>query len=162
VAAEAGWSALAGRLGARIDLLRLAGIYGPGRNALAQLAAGTARRLVKPGQVFNRIHVEDVVRAVDAVLAGRGEGGPLIVADDEPAPPQDVIAYAAELIGVAPPPLTPYDPALLSPMGRSFYEECKRASNARLKALLGALDYPTYREGLAALRAQGEGERRDR
>jgi nucleoside-diphosphate-sugar epimerase len=155
--AEEGWSALAARIGARIDLLRLAGIYGPGRNALAQLAAGTARRLVKPGQVFNRVHVDDVARAIRAVLLGAGEGGPLILADDEPAPPQDVIAFAAELLGVPAPPETPYDPERLTPMARSFYDECKRASNGRLRALAGPLDFPNYREGLRALRAAGEG-----
>jgi nucleoside-diphosphate-sugar epimerase len=157
VAAEQGWLDWGERLGASVDLLRLAGIYGPGRNALTQLRAGTAKRIVKPGQVFNRIHVDDIVGAITLCLSGATQGGPLIVADDEPAPPQDVIAYAATLLGVAPPPEIPFAQADLSPMAASFYDECKRASNARLRALMGPLAFPTYREGLDALRAQGEG-----
>jgi len=157
--AEQGWTDWGDRLGAPTDLLRLAGIYGPGRNQLAQLKAGTAKRIVKPGQVFNRIHVDDVAAAISACLAGKTDGGPLVVADDEPAPPQDVVAYAAALLGVDPPPATPFGQAELSPMGASFYAECKRASNARLRGLLGGLAFPTYREGLQALAAAGEGKR---
>ena len=159
VEAEQGWSDLADRLGANVDLLRLAGIYGPGRNALAQLKAGTARRVVKPGQVFNRVHVDDIAAAIALCVKGETEGGPLIVADDEPAPPQDVVAYAAELLGIPPPPEAPFEPAQLSPMAASFYAECKRASNQRFRALSGGLRFPTYREGLKALFESGEGRR---
>lgn len=159
VAAEQGWSDLADRLGANLDLLRLAGIYGPGRNPLAQLKAGTARRIVKPGQVFNRIHVDDIAAAIALCVRGATEGGPLIVADDEPAPPQDVIAHAAALLGEPPPPEIPIEEAQLSPMAASFYAECKRASNQRFRALSGGLRFPTYREGLQALLEAGEGRR---
>jgi nucleoside-diphosphate-sugar epimerase len=157
--AEAAWSDWGDRLGAPVDLLRLAGIYGPGRNQLAQLKAGTAKRVVKPGQVFNRIHVDDIAAAISACLAGKTDGGPLVVADDEPAPPQDVVAYAADLMGVAPPPEIPFEQADLSPMGASFYAECKRARNTRLRELTGGLTYPTYREGLRALWEAGEGKK---
>lgn len=157
--AEQAWTDWGDRLGAPVDLLRLAGIYGPGRNALAQLREGTAKRVVKQGQVFNRIHVDDIAAAIAACLSGKTDGGPLIVADDEPAPPQDVIAYAASLLGVERPPEIPFEQASLSPMAASFYAECKRASNARLRALLGGLAFPTYREGLRALCEAGEGKR---
>jgi nucleoside-diphosphate-sugar epimerase len=157
--AEAAWSDWGDRLGAPVDLLRLAGIYGPGRNQLAQLKAGTAKRVVKPGQVFNRIHVDDIAAAISACLAGKTDGGPLVVADDEPAPPQEVVAYAAGLMGVAPPPEIPFEQADLSPMGASFYAECKRARNTRLRELTGGLTYPTYREGLRALWEAGEGRK---
>ena len=160
VAAETAWSDVGERLGAPVDLLRLAGIYGPGRNQLAQLRAGTAKRLVKPGQVFNRIHVDDVAAAIAACLSGGTDGGSLILADDEPAPPQDVVAYAAGLMGIEAPPEIAFDAAALSPMAASFYDECKRAANARLRALIGPLAFPTYREGLAALWAAGEGRAR--
>jgi nucleoside-diphosphate-sugar epimerase len=156
--AEERWTDWGDRLGAPVDLLRLAGIYGPGRNALQQLRAGTAKRVVKSGQVFNRIHVDDIASAITACLSGKTDGGPLIVADDEPAPPQDVVAYAAGLMGVEPPPEIPFDQADLSPMGASFYAECKRASNTRLRDLIGPLAFPTYREGLSALWAAGEGK----
>ena len=157
--AENQWRALA-RADRPVSVLRLAGIYGPGQNALANLAAGTARRIVKPGQVFNRIHVDDIAAAIHAAFARRLDGV-INVTDDEPAPPQDVVVYAAGLMGVAPPPETSLDNSALSPMGRSFYAENKRVSNARLHALLGApLAFPTYREGLAALWRAGEGRSR--
>jgi dTDP-4-dehydrorhamnose reductase len=157
LAAEQAWSTLATGLGARLAILRLAGIYGPGQNALASLGRGTARRIVKPGQVFNRIHVADIGRSIAGAFQ-QDIAGPLNVTDDEPAPPQDVIAYAAALLGRPPPDEIPIEAAELSPMARSFYAENKRVANARLKQhLAGALVYPTYREGLRALYASGEG-----
>jgi nucleoside-diphosphate-sugar epimerase len=135
-----------------VAILRLGGIYGPGRNPILQLRAGTARRIVKPGQVFNRIHVADIAQAVLAAFARAPAGRIYNVVDDAPAPPQDVVAYAAALIGVEPPPEIPFEEADLSPMGRSFYSNNKRVSNARLRGELGVeLLYPGYREGLAAL-----------
>ena len=136
--------------GLPLAIFRLAGIYGPGRNALVNLAEGRAHRIVKPGQVFNRIHVDDIVAALTAAVA-RNAAGIFNVADDEPAPPQDVVAYAARLMGVDPPPEIAFDEADLSPMARSFYGDNKRVANAPIKQELGiALRYPTYREGLAA------------
>ncbi len=140
-----------------VYVLRLSGIYGPGRNVLLKLRDGTARRLVKPGQVFNRIHVADIVQAIDACLVRAAPGGVYNVTDNEPAPPQDVVTYAAGLLGVEPPPERPFEETPLTPMQRSFYGENKRVSNARMKRDLGvALAFPTYREGMAALAAQGE------
>ncbi|PSO21660.1 SDR family oxidoreductase [Bradyrhizobium sp. MOS003] len=137
-------------------ILRLAGIYGPGRNALATLRAGTARRIIKPGQVFNRIHVDDIAGAIMAAIQ-HGSGGIWNVCDDEPAPPQDVIAYAAELMGVAPPLEEDFATAEMSAMARSFYSSSARVSNAKLKRELGvALLHPTYRHGLDALWRAGE------
>lgn len=152
VEAEDAWIALGRHKGVPVQILRLAGIYGPGRSAIENLRAGTARRLVKPGQVFNRIHVDDIATAIAAGIA-RPEVGPAInVTDDEPAPPQDVVAYAAELIGAPVPPDIPFDAADLSPMARSFYSSNKRVANRRLREQLGVeLRYPTYREGIAAL-----------
>jgi nucleoside-diphosphate-sugar epimerase len=153
VVAEQQWLALGKRTGKSITILRLAGIYGPGRNTLVNLREGKARRLVKPGQVFNRIHVEDIARAIEASFAADASGGIFNVADDEPAPPQDVIAYAAELLGMEPPPEIPFDRADLTPMARSFYSSNKRVLNRRMKEQLGVtLAYPTYREGLRKLR----------
>jgi nucleoside-diphosphate-sugar epimerase len=158
LAGEETWLALGRRAAKSVQVFRLAGIYGPGRNAFVQLAAGTAKRIVKSGQVFNRIHVDDIAAALAASLDGPRAGAIYNVTDDEPAPPQDVVAYAARLAGVAPPPEIPFDEAALSPMARSFYGETKRVSNRLIKQELGlALRYPTYREGLAALRAAGEG-----
>ncbi len=158
LAAEAHWLALGAARGAPAHVLRLAGIYGPGQNALVNLKAGTAKRIVKPGQVFNRIHVEDIARAIDAAFLVEGPGAAWNVSDDEPAPPQDVVAYAAQLLGVAPPPEIAFETAQLSPMARSFYGECKRVSNRAMKERLGVrLAYPTYREALRALLEAGEG-----
>jgi nucleoside-diphosphate-sugar epimerase len=138
-------------------ILRLAGIYGPGRNALLTLRAGTARRIIKPGQVFNRIHADDIASAIMAAVNHRG-GGTWNVCDDEPAPPQDVIAYAAKLMGVAPPAEEPFETAEMSAMARSFYASSARVSNAKLKRELGVtLAYPTYRDALDALWREGEG-----
>lgn len=140
-----------------VAILRLAGIYGPGRNALATLRAGSARRIVKPGQVFNRIHVDDIASAIMAAVRHQG-GGLWNVCDDEPAPPQDVIAYAARLMGIAPPVEEAFETAEMSAMARSFYAGNARVSNARLKHDLGmTLAHPTYRQGLAALWNAGEG-----
>ncbi|WP_296712207.1 SDR family oxidoreductase [Rhodoblastus sp.] len=155
---EAQWLALGARAGKPVYVLRLSGIYGPGRNVLVKLREGTAKRLVKPGQVFNRIHVADIASAIDACLLSDTPAGIYNVTDDEPAPPQDVVLYAAILLGVAPPPEQDFVAAELTPMARSFYGENKRVSNMRMKADLGVeLAFPTFREGIAALAAQGEG-----
>lgn len=148
VAAEQAWTDMAQ---GNVAILRLAGIYGPGRNALVTLRSGTARRIIKPGQVFNRIHVDDIASAIMAAVHHR-DGGTWNVCDDEPAPPQDVIAYAAQLMGVAPPAEEAFATAEMSAMARSFYASSARVSNARLKRELGVmLAYPTYRHGLDAL-----------
>jgi nucleoside-diphosphate-sugar epimerase len=143
--------------GLPVHLFRLAGIYGPGpgRNALEAVRAGTARRIVKPGQVFGRVHVDDIVQVLCASIARPNPGAVYNVADDEPAPPQDVIAFACELLGVAPPPEVPYEEAELSPMARSFYADNRRIANARIKRELGvSLHYPSYRDGLRAILEQ--------
>ena len=141
-----------------VHVLRLSGIYGPRRNPLVNLAQGRAHRYIKPGQVFNRIHVEDIARATAALVVHDGPGDVWNVTDDEPAPPQDVVTFAAKLMGVEPPPAQAFAAADLSPMARSFYGENKRCSNRKIKEVLGVeLAYPTYREGLAALWADGEG-----
>ena len=156
---EARWTAAARARGAEADILRLAGIYGPGRNALVNLDCGQARRIVKSGQVFNRAHVDDIAEISRLVLTRDLKGQIWNVADDEPAPPQDVIAYAAALLGVGPPPEEPFDQARLSPMAREFYADNKRVSIAKAKSELGfAPAYPTYREGLKALAEAGEGK----
>ena len=155
---EARWTAAARARGAEPDILRLAGIYGPGRNALINLRQGQARRIVKPGQVFNRAHVDDIAELTRLVLTRGLEGQIWNVADDEPAPPQDVVAYAAALLGLPPPPEEPFEGATLSPMAREFYADNKRVSIAKAKTVLGFVPaYPTYREGLRALAEAGEG-----
>ena len=134
-----------------LAILRLAGIYGPGRSVFDKLRSGTARRIIKPGQVFNRIHVEDIGR-VTAVAAQARLGGSFNVADDEPAPPQDLVTYAAELMGAPPPPEVPFEDASMTPMARSFYGDNRRISNRAIKRALGLqLLYPTYRDGLRAI-----------
>ena len=156
---EARWTAAARAWGAEANILRLAGIYGPGRNALVNLRRGEARRIVKPGQVFNRAHVDDIAEISRLVLTRDLKSKLWNVADEEPAAPQDVIAYAAALLGVGPPPEEPFDQARLSPMAREFYADNKRVSIAKAKAELGfAPAYPTYREGLQALAEAGEGK----
>ena len=156
---EARWTAAARARGSEADILRLAGIYGPGRNALINLRRGEARRIIKPGQVFNRAHVDDIAEISSLVLTRDFNGDVWNVADDEPAPPQDVIAYAAALLGVEPPPEEPFDQARLSAMAREFYADNKRVSIAKAKTKLGfAPLYPTYREGLKALAEAGEGQ----
>ena len=155
LAAETAWGNLAASRALPLAIFRLAGIYGPGRNALANLAEGRAHRIVKPGQVFNRIHVDDIVAVLTAAVA-RTAAGIFNVADDAPAPPQDVVAYAAALMGVEPPPEVPFDAAELTPMARSFYGDNKRVRNDRIRQELGlALRHPTYREGLAAMWRDG-------
>jgi len=155
LAAEREWLALSDAP-RKVFVLRLAGIYGPGRNAIANLRDGTARRIVKPGQIFNRIHVDDISRAIDACMKTATPGGIINVCDDEPAPPQDVIAHAARLIGMPPPPEIAFADVKLSPMAATFWTTCKRVSNRKLREQLGVdLKYPTYREGLAALAPSG-------
>jgi nucleoside-diphosphate-sugar epimerase len=161
LAAEEAWRRFGGEHGKSVAILRLAGIYGPGRNALVTLAEGKARRIVKPGQVFNRIHVHDIAQAIDACFSQHANGV-FNLADDEPAPPQDVVAFAAELRGKAPPPEISFEEARagMSAMAQSFYGENRRVRNSKLKQTLGVrLAYPTYREGLRALFAMGEGQR---
>lgn len=143
--------------GLPVHVFRLAGIYGPGpgRNALEAVRTGTARRIVKPRQVFGRVHVDDIVQVLCASIAMPNPGAVYNVADDEPAPPQDVITFACELLGVAPPPEVPYAEAELSPMARSFYADNRRIANGRIKSELSVrLRYPTYREGLRAILEQ--------
>ena len=153
--AETAWTALAADAGIALAAFRTAGIYGPGRNAFVNLDQGKARRLIKPGQVFNRIHVADIADAIAAAMETQA-AGIFNLADDEPAPPQDVVAYAARLMGVPPPPEQPFEAAGLTPMARSFYGENKRVLNRRIRTELGAaLLYPTYREGLTALWREG-------
>ncbi len=151
VAAEEAWLDFSAENGLPVQIFRLAGIYGPGRNAFENFRKGTARRLVKPGQVFNRIHVADIAGALKAAMV-HPSTRIFNVTDDEPAPPQDVVAHAAELLGVAPPPEIPFETADLTPMARSFYGENKRVSNQRLKDELGyVFRYPDYRVALKDL-----------
>lgn len=149
VRAEADWQAIPGL---PLHIFRLAGIYGPGRGPFAKVRAGTARRIVKPGQVFSRIHVDDIAQVLHASLTRPNPGAIYNLCDDDPAPPQDVIAHAATLLGLPLPPEVPFEEAEMSPMGRSFYAESKRVRNDRIKDALGVrLLYPDYRAGLAAL-----------
>jgi len=158
VEVERQWLDFAEQHGKTLHILRLAGIYGPGQNALHNLKNGTARRINKPGQVFNRIHVEDIGKAILAAFQVDLPGGLFNIADDEPAPPQDVIVHAAKLLGVEPPPELDFATAPMSEMARSFYSKNQRVSNRRMREILGVdLSYPTYREGIEALFAQGEG-----
>ncbi|MDS1137015.1 SDR family oxidoreductase [Nitratireductor indicus] len=151
---EEEWLRLGEETGLPVAVLRLSGIYGPGRNAFANLAAGKAQRIVKPGQVFNRIHADDIAGAT-AHLARRFERGIFNVTDDAPSPAPDVVTYAARLMGIEPPPETPFEEAGLGPMALSFYGECKRASNARLKATGYRMRHPDYRAALDAMWAEG-------
>lgn len=152
LAAEGLWHAFADLHGAASVRFRLPGIYGPGRNTLVQLREGKAKRIVKPGHVFSRIHVDDLADTVAAALAQPSAGSVWNVTDDEPAPPQDVVTFAARLMGVEPPPAVPFDEAELSDMARTFWNENKRVANRGIKERLGVtLAYPTYREGLRAL-----------
>ena len=154
VEAEAGWCRLWREAGLPIHLFRLAGIYGPGRNALESVRSGRARRVVKQGQVFSRTHVADIATVLEASIARPNPAAAYNVCDDDPAPPQDVVTHACELLGVDPPPEIPFEDAEMSEMGRSFYAESKRVSNRRIKEELGVtLAYPDYRAGLAALLA---------
>ena len=141
-----------------MQVFRLPGIYGPDRSAFDALADGSAKRIVKPGQVFNRAHVDDIAAVLEASLDRPRAGAVYNVADDEPAPPQDVVAEAARLAGVPPPPEVAFDEAVLSPMARSFYGESKRVRNELIKTELGVrLVAPTYREGLSLILAAQAG-----
>ena len=156
VAAEAGWQGLWRRRGVPVHIFRLAAIYGPGRSPFDALRAGTAKRIDKPGQVFSRIHVEDLASVLIASIARPRPGAIYNVCDDEPAAPEAVVAHAASLLGLPAPPLVPFEAAGLSPMARSFYDDNKRVSNALIKKELGVrLRYPNYRAGLAAILAAG-------
>ena len=152
--AEAAWARLAAENGLPLHIFRLAGIYGPGRGPFAKVRAGTARRIIKDGQVFSRIHVDDIAQVLAASIAQPDPGRIYNLCDDDPAPPQVVIAHAAELLGVPLPPAIPFEEAEMTPMARSFYAESKRVRNDRIKEELGVvLKYPDYRTGLAALLA---------
>ncbi|MGC9446636.1 SDR family oxidoreductase [Cereibacter johrii] len=153
VGAERQWQAL----GLPLHIFRLAGIYGPGRGPFEKVRDGTARRIVKPGQVFSRIHVADIAQVLEASMQRPDPGAVYNVCDDDPAPPEDVLGYAAELLGLPPPPEVPYDEAEMTPMARSFYAESKRVRNDRIKERLGiALLHPDYRSGLRSLLAGGD------
>jgi nucleoside-diphosphate-sugar epimerase len=152
VEAEQAWLRFGEETGVPVQVFRLAGIYGPGRCVFDKLKAGTARRIKKDGQLFSRIHVEDIASVLEASIAHPRDGAIYNVADDEPAAPDEVVAYAAKLIGVPPPPEIAFEEADLTPMARSFYEGSRRIGNARIKSELGVkLRHPTYREGLASL-----------
>lgn len=149
VEAEAAWQAIPGL---PLHIFRLAGIYGPGRGPFAKVRAGTARRIIKPGQVFSRTHVEDIAQVLHASLQRPNPGAIYNVCDDDPAPPQDVIGYAAELLGLPPPPSEDFETADMTPMARSFYAESKKVRNDRIKDELGVvLSYPDYKTGLRAM-----------
>lgn len=153
VAAEAAWSAIDGL---PLHIFRLAGIYGPGRGPFAKVRNGTARRIVKPGQVFSRTHVEDIAQVLAASIAQPKPGAVYNVCDDDPAPPEDVIGFAAELLEMPIPPSESFETAEMTPMARSFYAESKKVRNDRIKGELGIkLKYPDYRAGLRALLANG-------
>jgi nucleoside-diphosphate-sugar epimerase len=152
--AEDSWLTLWERDGLPVHVFRLAGIYGPGRSAIDSLRNGTAKRIVKPGQMFSRIHVDDIAAVLIASMARPNPGAAYNVCDDNPAPPEDVIADAAKLLGIEPPPAVPYEKANLSEMARSFYADNKRVRNERIKNELGVrLKYPDYRTGLQAILA---------
>ena len=153
VQAEQGWQAL----GLPLHIFRLAGIYGPGRGPFEKVRNGTARRIIKPGQVFSRIHVDDIAQVLAASIARPNPGAIYNVCDDDPAPPEDVLAHAAHLLGLPPPPEEDWQTAEMTPMARSFYAESKRVRNDRIKQDLGIrLIHPDYRSGLAALLAGGD------
>ena len=157
VKAERAWLDLYEHMDIPVMVFRLAGIYGPGRNQLVSLLKGKSRRVVKPGQVFSRIHVDDIAQILEASIEKPNPGRAYNVCDDLPAPPQDVVAFAAELMGMPPPPEVAFNEAEMSPMGRSFYAESKRVHNDRIKDELGVtLTYPDYKTGLTALFANGE------
>lgn len=156
IAAEGAWQDMARSHDLPLHIFRLAGIYGPGRGPFQKVRDGTARRIIKPGQVFSRIHVEDIAQVLLASIDAPDPIGIYNVCDDDPAPPQDVIAHAATLLGLPLPPAVPFDQADMTPMARSFYGDSKRVRNDRIKRDLGVtLHYPDYRTGLAALLAQG-------
>lgn len=152
VLAEKQWLDLFDKNQLALNIFRLAGIYGPGSNQLEKVLSGKARRRIKPGQVFSRIHVDDITGILAASIEKPSPGRIYNVCDDEAAPPQDVVTHAAELLAVEPPPEIPFDPDQMTPMGLSFFAESKRVSNDRVKSELGIdLKFPTYREGLQSL-----------
>ncbi len=155
VEAEGQWRAAAEEGGWPLHIFRLAGIYGPGRGPFSKVRKGEARRIIKPGQVFSRIHVDDIAQVLAASIAHpAAETRAYNLCDDDPAPPQDVLSHAAALLGLPPPPEVAFESAEMTPMARSFYAENKRVRNDRIKDELGVkLLYPTYREGLGALLA---------
>lgn len=159
IAAETAWLDLGVRADKAVSVFRLPGIYGPGRSAIEDLKDGSAQRIVKPGQVFNRIHVADITQAVLAAIEKAPRSRVFNVTDDEPGPPQDVVAFGAELLGLPVPPDIDFATANLTPMARSFYSESKRVSNRRMKRELGvSLQFPSYREGLRDVAARhGDG-----
>ncbi len=149
--AEEEWLSLYEQFGVPVHLFRLAGIYGPGRSALDSVRAGVARRINKPGQVFNRIHVEDIVQVLMASMQHPNPGAAYNLADDDPVPSWEVITYACEVLGLTPPPMIPYNEADMAPIVRSFYSDNKRVSNERIKSELGVtLKYPDFRKGIDA------------
>lgn len=157
VLAEQQWQDLARDTGLPLHIFRLAGIYGPGRGPFAKVRGGTARRIVKPDQVFSRIHRDDIAQVLAASIAHPNAGRIYNLCDDLAAPPEDVIGHAAELLGLPLPPAESFETAEMTPMARSFYAESKRVRNDRIKDELGVqLLFPTYREGLAALLAEEE------
>jgi len=152
VKAEADWQALAADCGLPLHIFRLAGIYGPGRGPFAKVRKGTARRIIKKNQLFSRIHVDDIATVLLASINQPDPGRIYNVCDDNPAPPQDVIAYAADLLGLPIPEAVDFDTAKMTEMARSFYAESKSVHNDRIKDELGVkLRYPTYQDGLQAL-----------
>lgn len=154
VGAERDWLDVGRGMGLTVTIFRLPGIYGPGRSAFDRLREGRARRIAAPGQVFSRVHVDDLAAGLEASIARPRAGGTYNLCDDEPAPNSDVVAHAARLLGMQPPPEVSLEDANLSPAAMRFYAESKRVSNARAKAELGWRPaYPTYREGLAAVLA---------
>lgn len=156
--AEQAWTALGEETAASVHIFRLAGIYGPGKNAIRSVMDGKSRRVIKPGQVFGRIHREDIASALWLAAQSSLTSEVFNLADDLPSPPQDVIAYAADLLGVEAPPEVPIEDANLSPMGRSFYEENKRVSNQKAKDLLGwEPNWPDYKTALPKLLKQEKG-----
>ncbi|WCR11327.1 SDR family oxidoreductase [Paracoccus stylophorae] len=159
VRAETAWQDLARARDLPLHIFRLAGIYGPGRGPFAKLRRGTAQRVIKPGQVFSRIHVEDIAQVLLASIRAPDAGAVYNLCDDDPAPPQDVIAYAAQLLEMPVPPAVDFRTADLSPMARSFYSDSKRVRNDRIKRDLGVtLRHPDYRSALQAiLRAEAGG-----
>tara|TARA_R110002110_G_scaffold87905_3_gene228839 strand:- start:72 stop:899 length:828 start_codon:yes stop_codon:yes gene_type:complete len=156
VDAERDWLTWGDRHDIPVQIFRLPGIYGPGRSAVDQVKAGTARRISKPGHVFSRIHVEDIATVVAASIAQPEPGGIYNVCDDEPAAPADVVSYVCELLGREPPPEIAYEDADMSPMAQSFWSDNRRVRNDRIKDVLGVeLDFPNYRIGIRGILGLG-------